>query len=81
MSARTSIAQSAGRAYVLLLQGDKERALKELGRHQLDMVDGEPVLVEVPPLMDPEHAAQESTRCMECQQSAGLTRCVKHRKE
>ncbi len=33
----------------------------------------------LPPLMSPEHSAQESTRCSEC--SLSEERCVKHRKE
>jgi hypothetical protein len=76
---KPTLAQSAGRAYVLLLQNDTSRALKELSRHELDMVEGEPVLVEVPPLMHPEHAAQEATRCHMCY--ARRDRCPKHRVE
>ncbi len=41
-----TIAQSAGRAYILLLQNDTRQALEELQNHYLDMIDGEPVLIE-----------------------------------
>ncbi len=46
-----TIAQSAGRAYVLLLQNkdlpsNAQRALEELQHHRLELVDGEPELLD-----------------------------------
>lgn len=39
-----TITQSAGRAYILLLQGDNQRALEELSKHRLVMIEGAPML-------------------------------------
>ena len=41
-----TIAQSAGRALILLLQEDTIGALRELNHHKLDLIGGEPVLIE-----------------------------------
>jgi hypothetical protein len=47
---RPTIAQVAGRALVLLLQGEAGCALDELTRHhQVDFPEGEPVLIDITP--------------------------------
>ncbi len=55
----TTIAQSAGRACILLLQNkdlpaNAQRALEELQQHRVEMIDGEPELHAAEPRLHPD---------------------------